>query len=175
MENKAELTKELEQLKSRIAELEKSINEPTKERTGVVTEHLKIGDKVWNIVVIGNKTNVESACWIIEDNSDLTFANTMKSIGHLFWDEESCQKELDRRLFLQEYFAKVKQLNKKYDWVADWSNGSQSKYCFLLRNNIIDTDIWKITKYQPTQYYFCCNAIQELKNHFKDRLKLLFE
>jgi hypothetical protein len=87
MENKTELMKELEQLKSRIAELEKSINEPTEEKSGIVTEPVKIGDVVYMIAAYDNDVKIKQ---IYIDDLYLDNVNSFIKIGYIFYDQESC-------------------------------------------------------------------------------------
>lgn len=45
--------------------------------------------------------------------------------------------------------AQLSQLKKVYngDWVADWENDEQEKYCIMFFDNEVDTDTWLNTNY----------------------------
>jgi hypothetical protein len=179
MENKKETT--LEQLealelglKTRLNEVQTRIEQLKKKeiKRGVVTEPLKPGDKIWvisNYHVNGLKPEKK-----IVDNLYIEFENNWVTIGDAFYDKKSCQKEIEKRLFLQEYFEKVRELNKKYDWVVDWNDIYEKKYFFYLNNNNILTSYNQQSHNLPTQYYFHEQANQELIKHFGNRLMLLF-
>jgi len=169
MENKAELIKERELLKKQLQEIETKINK-IPERQGVVTERLGFGD-VYYMIDYCIKSLIVSK-YEINNDYRYDFANQQRLIGTLFYDQKSCQNELDKRLFLQEYFAKVRELNKKYEWVADWNDHNQRKANYIFENGSLKIFV-HYGQHLPTQYYFCLEADSELREHFGDRLKLL--
>jgi hypothetical protein len=179
MKNSDQSLKKLESLENKYKEMGDEIkrlrrNLETKDRVGLVTETLTEEDTIY--FVLQDLTGQQ-----VVSNHDVPYftleaMNSVQLAGNAFWDKASAEYQLESRLFRQEFVTKVKELNSKYNWVANFNNTEQYKYCFLItsENNIVSFAVQSNYRGLPIEYYFPMYVTNDLIEYFGHRLRLLF-